>query len=162
MQQRSNGRLRALGIGKSYGGRVVFEAVDVGVGADTRLSLLARSGCGKTTLLGLLAGEDAPDEGTIERIGIDVGCLPQERPRGAETVAESLRRRSRLPAAERELERAATGLATGGSEAAYERALARYGVLAEDFEARVRAVCAGLGVSALATPLTELSGGQQA
>src|SRR3954454_25052000 len=154
--QRSNGRLRALGIGKSYGGRVVFEAVDLGVGADTRLALLGPNGSGETTLLRLLAAVDAPDEGTIERAGIDVAYLPQERPRGVETVAESLRRRCGLAASEAELERTAAALATGGGEAAYEHALARFGVLAEDFEARVRSVCADLGVAAVEAPLAQL------
>src|SRR3954451_24311986 len=160
--QRFNGRLRALGIGKSYGGRVVFEAVDLGVGADTRLALLGPNGCGKTTLLRLLAGEDTPDEGMVERIGIDVAYLPQERPRGTETVAESLRRRSGLAASERELERTASALATGCGDAAYEHALARYSVRADDVDARMGAACADLRVDALDAPLAELSGGQQA
>src|SRR4051794_8039693 len=153
MQRSTNGRLRALGIGKSYGGRVVFEAVDLGVGADTRLALLGPNGCGKTTLLRLLAGEDGPDEGTVERTGVDVAYLPQERPRGAEKVEESLRRRCGLLQAERELERTAAALATGADGEAYEHALARFGVLAEDFEARMRAVCADLRIAAVEAPL---------
>ncbi|MDX6504405.1 MAG: hypothetical protein QOE29_1530 [Gaiellaceae bacterium] len=162
MQRSPSGRLRALGISRSYGGRVVFEAVDLGVGADTRLALLGPNGCGKTTLLRLLAGVDEPDEGTVERTGVDVAYLPQERPRGTETVEESLRRRCGLADAEQELERAAGSLATGGASDAYEHALARFGVLAEDFDARVRAVCADLRVDAVEAPLAQLSGGQQA
>src|SRR5205085_2873600 len=62
-----------------------------------------------------------------------------------------------------ELERTASALAAGRGEAAYEHALARFGVLAQDFDARVRSVCADLGVAtSVDAPLAQLSGGQQA
>jgi ATPase subunit of ABC transporter with duplicated ATPase domains len=165
MQRSGLGRLRASNLGKSYGGRVVFEALDLGVGAGTRLALLGPNGSGKSTLLRLLAGELAPDEGAIERVpsALAVAYLPQERPRGADTVIDALRRRAGVASAEAELERAAHALGTGGPADAYEDALARYAVLAEDFDARAGAVCGELGVATrIDARLGELSGGQRA
>jgi ATPase subunit of ABC transporter with duplicated ATPase domains len=164
MQRSPHGRLRASGIGKSYGGRVVFEALDLGVGAGTRLALLGPNGSGKTTLLRLLAGVDAPDEGRIERVpaALAVAYLPQERPRERETVEAALRRRAGLDAAERELEEAAAALAAGGGEERYERALARYSALGDDFDGRAAVVCGEVGVPRLDALVAELSGGQRA
>jgi ATPase subunit of ABC transporter with duplicated ATPase domains len=165
MQRSVLGRLRASNLTKAYGGRVVFEALDLGVGAGTRLALLGPNGCGKTTLLRLLAREEVPDEGAVERVppGLVVAHLPQERPRGTETVVAALRRRAGLDAAERALEDAAVALGEGGPADPYEHALARYAALAEDFDARAGAVCGELGVGTrLDSRLGELSGGQRA
>jgi ATPase subunit of ABC transporter with duplicated ATPase domains len=165
MQRSGLGRLRASNLGKSYGGRVVFEALDLGVGAGTRLALLGPNGSGKSTLLRLLAGEIAPDEGAVARVPatLAVAHLPQERPRGEETVLDALRRRAGVAAAEAELERAAHALGAGGPAEPYEGALAYYAVLAEDFDVRAGAVCGELGVATrLDARVSELSGGQRA
>ena len=135
------------------------------MGAGTRLALLGPNGSGKSTLLRLLAGELVPDEGSVARVPatLAVAHLPQERPRGDETVLDALRRRAGLAAAESELERAAQALGAGGPAEPYEDALARYAVLAEDFDARAGAVCGDLGVATrMDARLGELSGGQRA
>jgi iron(III) transport system ATP-binding protein len=71
------------GVGKSYGSLPVLTGVDLVVPAGTLAAVLGRSGCGKTTLLRLVAGFDRPDAGSI-RIGgrtvVDATtCLPPER-----------------------------------------------------------------------------------
>ncbi|MBI4871354.1 MAG: ABC-F family ATP-binding cassette domain-containing protein [Candidatus Riflebacteria bacterium] len=56
----------ARGLGKAYGGRMLFSAIDLILSPGTRLGVLGPNGSGKTTLLRVLAGELAPDRGTVE------------------------------------------------------------------------------------------------
>ncbi|MCX5869259.1 MAG: ABC-F family ATP-binding cassette domain-containing protein [Deltaproteobacteria bacterium] len=64
--------LEAHVIGKSYGGQVLFSGLDMVLSPGTRLGLLGRNGCGKSTLMQLLAaagggdGAVAPDCGEIK------------------------------------------------------------------------------------------------
>jgi ATP-binding cassette, subfamily F, member 3 len=57
--------LRAEGISKSYGARVLFDRVDFTVGTRERVGLVGRNGHGKTTLFRLIAGEEQPDAGNL-------------------------------------------------------------------------------------------------
>lgn len=54
---------------KSYGTRVLFTGVNVSITSDSRLGLIGVNGTGKSTFLRLLAGQDSPDKGIIERNG---------------------------------------------------------------------------------------------
>ena len=66
-------------ISKSYAQRVLFSQVSLNIGARDRLALLGTNGSGKSTLLEIIAGELAPDSGTItRRKGLTVGYLRQE------------------------------------------------------------------------------------
>src|SRR5262245_14711715 len=67
------------GVSKSYDGRTtVLDRVSLEVAAGEMFFLLGASGCGKTTLLRLVAGFLAPDEGRILLDGADVTALPAE------------------------------------------------------------------------------------
>lgn len=59
--------ISAKNITKSYGDKVLFKGVDILLSPGTRLGILGRNGTGKTTLLKILAGQTAPDLGTIKR-----------------------------------------------------------------------------------------------
>jgi ATP-binding cassette subfamily F protein uup len=54
-------------ISRQLGGRTLFRDLSFVLSPGTRLGLLGRNGVGKTTLLRLLAGEQEPDAGRIER-----------------------------------------------------------------------------------------------
>ena len=62
-------KLAARGIGISKGGVHILDGVDLEVAPGTFLALIGPSGVGKSTLLGLLAGLDLPDEGYVEKDG---------------------------------------------------------------------------------------------
>ncbi len=59
--------IEAEGIGKSFGGRTLFQNLNLTLSPGIRMGLMGANGSGKTTLLKILAGELAPDEGTIRR-----------------------------------------------------------------------------------------------
>ncbi len=137
-------------------GRLLFEGVTAQVGARQRLGLVGRNGCGKTTLLRLVAGRLEPDEGTILRTrGLAVRLVDQEVPGGPETPRAAV-----LAAHE---ERAAliaeAESAEGARRAEIEARLAEIGAHAAP--ARAARLLAGLGIDEAMqqVPLADLSGG---
>jgi ATP-binding cassette subfamily F protein uup len=72
--------LAADGIAKSLGGRPLFANLELALAPGTKLGLLGPNGSGKSTLLRVLAGEVAPDSGTIIRAdGLRVVMFEQGR-----------------------------------------------------------------------------------
>jgi len=158
--------LTASGLSVSYGALVVLHNVDLSVATGDRVAVVGPNGVGKSTLLLALAGELAPDAGTIAAAGT-VGYLPQERDRRAEESALAyLARRTGVAAAERAMEAASEALAQGHRQAddAYAAALDRYLALGgPDLDFRASELAASLGLPAdLDRPATGLSGGQLA
>jgi ATP-binding cassette, subfamily F, member 3 len=63
----------------ALGGRVLLDRVDLRIGDRDRIGLVGPNGAGKSSLLRMLSGEQAPDDGVvIRRNGLRVGYLPQE------------------------------------------------------------------------------------
>jgi ABC transport system ATP-binding/permease protein len=72
--------LVAEGIAKRRGVRTLLDGLSLTLSPGMRLGVLGSNGSGKTTLLRLLAGEESPDTGGIERIpGLRVVYLDQHR-----------------------------------------------------------------------------------
>ena len=137
-------------------GRLLFEGVTAQIGARQRLGLVGRNGCGKTTLLRLIAGRLEPDEGELIRArGLSVRLVDQEVPGGPETPRVAVLAAHEERAA---LMAEAEG-ATGTRRAEIEARLAEIGAHAAP--ARAARLLAGLGIGEAMqqAPLSELSGG---
>ncbi|MBL8337839.1 MAG: ABC transporter ATP-binding protein, partial [Rhodoferax sp.] len=72
----ANVRLQA--IQKSFGSTAVIHGVSLDIASGEFVSLLGASGCGKTTLLRIVAGLESVSAGTVEIDGRDVTGLPPE------------------------------------------------------------------------------------
>ena len=57
--------LRIFNLKKSYGGHDVLKGVSFELGDRDRVALVGANGAGKSSLLKIIAGEIAADEGTI-------------------------------------------------------------------------------------------------
>jgi ABC transport system ATP-binding/permease protein len=65
-------------VDKGYGPRSVLRGVTLGVARGDRIGIVGRNGEGKSTLVRLLAGAEAPDAGTVTRTGgVTVALLGQ-------------------------------------------------------------------------------------
>ena len=137
-------------------GRPLFGGVNAQIGARRRLGLVGRNGCGKTTLLRLIAGRLEPDEGRVVRArGLSVRLVDQEVPGGPETPRDAV-----LAADE---ERAAlVAEAEGAGDARRAEIEVQLGEIgAHAAPAHAARLLAGLGIDEAMqqAPLANLSGG---
>ena len=66
-------------ISKSYGELILFEGLSFSIHKDQKIAFVAKNGTGKTSILNILSGKDAPDTGQIiYRKGLRTTFLPQE------------------------------------------------------------------------------------
>ncbi len=67
----------------SFGGEPLLEGVNLELDAGERVCLVGRNGCGKSTLMRVIAGRQAPDRGEVWRSAhLKCGWLEQELPAG--------------------------------------------------------------------------------
>ncbi len=71
--------LAANDLALAYGQQCLLQSVTLSVAAGEKVGLLGRNGCGKTSLLRILADHQLPDAGEVaRRRGLRIGYLPQE------------------------------------------------------------------------------------
>jgi len=160
-----------LGVAKGYAHRHVLRDVTLALAPGAVTGVIGENGSGKSTLLRLLAGVEAPDEGTVVAPAGSTGYLPQDSPAPLtwtldELVDDAL---ADLRAAPRRL--AELEAALGVPDADLDPLLAEYGELLSAFEARggyeadarVAAAAQALGVGGLPRErtLASLSGGER-
>ncbi|KPL08051.1 ABC transporter [bacterium SM23_57] len=66
------------GLSKSFAGKPVLQGLDLDIHDGECLSIIGRSGCGKSVLLKHIIGLITPDEGTIIIDGEDLGTMSKE------------------------------------------------------------------------------------
>jgi zinc transport system ATP-binding protein len=70
--------LEARGVGVAFGGRRLFEGLDLAIGPGEVVALTGPNGSGKSTLLRVLLGLRRPDRGSVVRApGVAIGYVPQ-------------------------------------------------------------------------------------
>jgi len=70
--------LNLKAVQKSYGSRAVLRDITLGISAGERIGMVGRNGDGKSTLLRLIAGIEAPDAGALTLpADVDVALLEQ-------------------------------------------------------------------------------------
>jgi ATPase subunit of ABC transporter with duplicated ATPase domains len=160
--------ITAIGLELRVGSRTLLTPTNLRVQPGDRIGLVGRNGAGKTTSLKVLAGEDAPYAGRVERRG-EIGYLPQDPRTGDLEMAARDRVLSArgLDSLRNEMRDLEQRLATDDSD----RTLRRYGGLEDRFaalggyaaEAEAARICANLGLPdrVLGQPLGTLSGGQR-
>ncbi len=142
-------QLRAESLGATRGGRHLFTDLDLVVSSRSRLALVGENGRGKTTLLHVLAGVEAPDSGRVERLGT-LGLSRQSMSADAgETVGSLVTEAAHLAhVALTELDRTTVALAAGhpGADDAYAAALGlAWSLDAWDVDRRIDVALGALG-----------------
>lgn len=151
--------LSATGIRLSYGYQTLLDGVTLAIAAGEKVGLVGRNGCGKTSLLKILAGAQAADAGEIAvRRALRVGYLPQEfELDGALSVQEN------IAAGAADLVEAVRRYENGeGSEA--ELADLLHLIDHADgwnLDARIRATATALGAPPMEAAVAPLSGGEK-
>lgn len=154
-------------LSKSYNLDAILADVSLSISAGERVGLIGPNGCGKTTLLRILAGLDAPDQGVVTHDvpNLRIGYLPQGlEPDPALSVGELLQRAGGGGAAEADLAALASALAHDpmnlALQSAYDEALRK---VSEGAEARPEVILGALGLAHIPRdqPARFLSGGQK-
>jgi len=147
---------------KSYSEELLFESVTFGINEGDKIGIVARNGTGKSTLLRIIAGEEAPDSGTVTfRADIRVGFLAQipEFTPGS-TVLESCLAHTAGPTA-RAVTDYEAALATGDTDAINAAAAEMDAAGAWDYEDRLGQLLTQLHITDMSAPVDTLSGGQR-
>jgi len=154
-------------LSKSFDLQPLFENLTFSLNPGERMGLVGPNGCGKTTLLRILAGEEPADAGHVRRDpNLRIGYLPQGFELDpAATVGKIIGRAAGdVGALESEFVQAAAALALQPADKALQM---RYDELLRRIQAaetgRTAAILAGLDLDGLdpQTPASRLSGGQQ-
>ncbi len=158
----------------SFGGQRVLDGLTWTIRLDRRIGLIGPNGAGKSTLLRVIAGVQAPDEGTVVTGGTTIGYLAQDAEEGGsgrsvrEEALTAFDEVLALQAEEERLMRAMEAETDPTSEA-YTRLLHAFDRVHAELTAReahlivprTEAVLAGLGFAPddLDRPLATFSGG---
>lgn len=146
---------------KSYGDRLLFSDITLGLDQGDKIGIVARNGTGKTTLLRIIAGEESADSGKVTfRNGLRVGYLSQEPQFDRDKkLFEAALAHSSDPAA-KAVEAYRSALATDDEEKTHQYYKDVERLNAWDYEDRLRQLLTQMNLDAEADT-AKLSGGQR-
>ncbi|MCH8554210.1 MAG: ABC-F family ATP-binding cassette domain-containing protein [Schleiferiaceae bacterium] len=149
-------------VSKSYGARVLFENLSFGISQGQKVSLIARNGTGKTTLLRILAGEETADNGIVTyRKGIRTSFLSQDPALPEESALIDYLLDSDLPEM-RAIKQYEKAMLHPEDSTAFDAALAEMENLqAWDAESRIKQILSTFKLNDFEQPIKSLSGGQR-
>ena len=148
------------GLTKSYGDRLLFGDVTLGVYEGDKIGIIAKNGAGKTTFLRCVAGLEQYESGTVTfRNGLKVAMLEQQPTfEPTSTVVEAcLSNAGEAACAISAYEKATL---SGDSEALAAAISQMDATRAWDYEERVKQTLTQLRITNFLQPVGELSGGQ--
>ena len=164
--------LFASDISKVYSSRTLFSGLTLNVAAGDRIALVGPNGSGKTTLMDILAGETAPETGSISRQrNVTIGYLKQEPSSftGKPLLEEVLNAHSEVNALVDEISAAREALSSETDPVRQGYLLNRLSKLdvaleaagGDDREHEAKAILSGLGFKQgdFLRPMSEFSGG---
>ena len=159
-------------ISKTYSDRTLFSGLTLNLTAGDRIALIGPNGSGKTTLMDILAGEMAPDTGSVSRQrNVTLGYLKQEPDSftGKPLLQEVLDAGSEVNALVDEIAAVQEVLSSEADPVQQSYLLERLGKLDMELEAaggndrehEAKAVLSGLGFKQahFLRPMSEFSGG---
>ena len=146
---------------KSYGDRLLFGDITFGVDEGDKIGIVARNGTGKSTLLSILAGQEAADSGAVVwRNGLRVGYLPQDPyfAPGATVLDAALDNDDPRSDVVKEYTLA---MASGDEERCQKAVHEMDNLSAWDYEDRLRQLLSRLGLPDMSKQVDRMSGGQR-
>src|SRR5687768_53426 len=159
--------LTAHHIHKTYGVQSILQDISFSISDNERAGLIGPNGCGKTTLMRILAGIEQPDSGIVSstRPNLRIGYLAQGMDFHPDQTLEAALNLHSVSQAELETEiiSLASALSSNPNDSAIQ---AKYDTVLHQFsslQSPVSAILAPLGLSELPleTPISHLSGGQK-
>ncbi len=148
-------------ITKSYGDRMLFDSVTFGVNQGDKIGLIAKNGTGKSTLLRIISGKEAPDSGKVTfRSGIRTGYVEQTPAFDPEATVMQACMTADTPAS-RAIAAYEQALATGDADAINSAMPLMDAAQAWDYDDRMKQMLHSLGITDMAARMHTLSGGQQ-
>jgi ATP-binding cassette, subfamily F, member 3 len=161
-------------ISKMYGGNLIFEDLSFEINEKDRVGLVGPNGCGKTTLMKLIAGIEEADQGKIHwKKGLKIGYLAQIPNYGERMTARDVLQTAfdELLDVQGEMKQLEHEMAAAGEDSGkLEKLLSKYGVLQEKFslgggyemEAKIDTIANGLKIDGmLDSNFNSLSGGEK-
>lgn len=148
-------------VSKRYGELTLFENISFGINKDQKIALIAKNGAGKTSLLNIVAGIEAPDQGQVtSRNDISTGYLEQDPDfLPQHTVIEQVFYTSnQIVQAVRNYE---TALTTNDKDLLQQATEAMDRLQAWDYEVRIKQILSKLSINNFDQLVGTLSGGQR-
>ncbi|MDE6176751.1 MAG: ATP-binding cassette domain-containing protein, partial [Paramuribaculum sp.] len=155
--------LQVKDLTKSVGDRMLFADVTFGVFEGDKIGIIAKNGTGKTTLLNILVGREAPDSGEVVACsGLRIAYLEQS-PRFPEGESTTVLEACLANVGEGAAVIAAyeQAVASGDPDAIARASSAMDAAEAWDLEDRMRQLLSQLSITDLNFPIARMSGGQQ-